>query len=60
MHKFATKNALFGYFLARNLKTYCRIWNQYPQICQIGTFREKNSLNLGPKMPYLGILGIEF
>ena len=28
MLKFGTKNALFGYFLARILKNYCHIWNQ--------------------------------
>ena len=27
MPKFGTKNALFGYFLARILKSYCHIWN---------------------------------
>ena len=34
MPKFGTKNALFAYFWARILKTYCHIWNQYPRKCQ--------------------------
>ena len=39
-----TKNALFEYFRARILKNYCLIWNQHPQIRQIGKFRKKTKL----------------
>ena len=42
--KFVTKNALFEYFRARILKNYCLIWNQHPQIRQIGKFRKKTKL----------------
>ena len=44
MSTFGTKNALFGYCLARILKRFCRIWNQDPQICQIAKFCEKAKL----------------
>ena len=57
MHKFGTKNPLFGYLWGRILKNYCHIWNENPQISQIPKFLEKTKkrLNLGQKMPYLGI-----
>ena len=56
MPKIGTKSALFGYFWARTLKRYCHIWNQHLQISLIAKFyEEKKCLNLGPKMPYLGI-----
>ena len=56
MPKIGTKSALFGYFWARTLKHYCHIWNQHLQIGLIAKFyEEKKCLNLGPKMPYLGI-----
>ena len=58
--KFWIKNPLFGCFRARILKIYCHIRNQQPQICLIVKFCEKKSLNLGPKLPYLGTFGIEF
>ena len=32
MPKFGTKRALFGYFLARILKNYFRIWNPHLRI----------------------------
>ena len=62
--KFGTKNALFGYFWAIILKTYCHIWNQYHWICLIAKFCKKKQnktkkTNLGPKIPYLGIFGLE-
>ena len=62
MCTFGTKNALIGYFWARIFKNYCHIWNQHPQICLIVKFCKKTQkyLNLGPKMPYLGILWLEF
>ena len=52
MSKFGIKNAWFEYFGARISESYCHIWNQHPQICR--------NAKLGPKMPYLGIFGIEF
>ena len=57
MSKFGTKSALFGYFWARILKNYCHIWNQHLRISVIAkNFMQKQKcLNLGPKMPYLGI-----
>ena len=62
MPKFGTKSALFGYFWARILKNYCHIWNQHPQICLIAKYGKKKQkyVNLGPKLPYLGIFGLEF
>ena len=53
---------VFRYFWDRILKNYCHIWNQHPQICLIVEFLKKNQkcLNLGPKMSYLGISGVEF
>ena len=62
MPKFGTKNALFGYFWARILKKSIVIF----EILTLKFFYLKNfmkkqkSLNLGPKMPDLGILGLEF
>ena len=55
------KIVLFGYFWAGIWKNYCHIWNQHPRICLMTKFRKKNQkcLNLGPKMPYLGIFGLE-
>ena len=42
------------------LKNYCHISNQHPQICKFANFGKKQKcLNLGPKMPYLGIFGLE-
>ena len=41
-------------------KKYCHIWNQHLQISVIAKFCEdKKCLNLGPKMPYLGIRFLE-
>ena len=61
MPKFWTKNALFAYVRARILKNYCHIWNQHPRTFQIAKFCEKMKMpKFGPKMPYSGILGLEF
>ena len=59
---FFTKNVLFEYFWARILKNYCQIWNQHTWICLIAKYCEimKMPKNLGPKVPYLGIFGLEF
>ena len=46
------KNALFWYFWARILKSYCHIWNQHPYL-QIFA-RKQECLSLEPKMPYWG------
>ena len=51
-----TKNALFGYFWAESCLKYCHTWYQRPQICLVAKIK---SLNLGPKVPDLGILGLE-
>ena len=71
MSYFGTKNALFGYFWPRIpylglfgrefLKNYCHIWNQHPQICLIANFmKEQKCLILGPKMPDIGNLGLDW
>ena len=61
MSKFVTKNTLFGYFWLRISKKYCHIWNQHPRICLIRELCKKNlkCLNLGSKMPYLGIFKLD-
>ena len=50
-------------------KNYCHIWNQHPRICLIAKCRKKAKipefgakfcLNVGPKMPSLGIFGLNF
>ena len=40
-------------------KIYHQIWNQHPQICVTANTCGKKSLNLGQKMPYLGIFRLE-
>ena len=68
--KFGTKDALLGYFRARNLKSYCHIWKQHLRICWIAKFCEENKMpKFGsknvlfeyswPKRVYLGIFGLE-
>ena len=49
MPKFGSKNSLFGYFLARILKMYCRIGYRDPHICQVEKFCEKKYLKFGTK-----------
>ena len=61
--KFGTKNTWFGYFPVKILKQYCHIWDQHPRICLIAKLckkKKQKGLNLGPKMPYLGIFELEF
>ena len=69
--KYGTKNVWFGYFWARILESYCQVLNQHLRICLIAkfcketkmlTFRTKNALfqYFLPKLPYLGIFGLEF
>ena len=71
MPKCGTRNAWFGYFWAGTWKQYCHIWNQHPWICLIAKFRGKTKMPkfrtkndlfgyFWPKMPYLGIFGVEF
>ena len=61
MQKFGTKYSLIGYFCARISKKYYHIWNQLPRTCLIAKFcKKKKSLDLGLKMPYLGIFVLEF
>ena len=55
MPKCGTKNALVGYFGAKTLKCYCHIWNQHLRISVTAKFCKKKCLNLGSKMPYMGI-----
>ena len=65
MSKFGTKNALFGYFWAKvwkKLLSYLRSTRLNWSNCKISQ-KEKTKqkwLNLEPKMPYLGIFGLEF
>ena len=64
MPKFGTKNALFGCFWARILKNdYKTIVTFEISILEIVKMRNLvkkwKCLNLGPKIPYLGILGLE-
>ena len=60
--KFETKNDLFGYFWARIFKNYCHIWNWHPRTYLLAKIsgKKQKCLNLGPKMPYLGIFGLVF
>ena len=56
MSKFGTKNALFGFFLSQNFIKLSYL-KSAPSNCIISG---KKILNLGAKMPYLGIFGLEF
>ena len=61
MTKFGAKSAIFGYFGARILKSYCHIWNQHLRISVIAKFCEETKMHkFEPRMPYLGIFGQEF
>ena len=57
MPKFGTKNTLFGYFCARILKKLLPDFKSAPSNLPIFKISRKNQkcLNLGPKVPYLGI-----
>ena len=49
------------YFWAGIWKYYCHVSNHGPQICLVPKFGvKKKSLNFGPKVPCLGIFGMEF
>ena len=62
MLKLGTKNALFGYFWATILKKILSYLKSAPSILSKWKFcgKKKKCLNLGPKMSYLGIFGLEF
>ena len=60
MPKFGTKKGLFGYFPARILKIYYRIWYQDLKFVKVQNFVQRNMVNLGPKLPYLGFFGYFF
>ena len=58
--KCGSKNARFWYFGAGISEHYCHIWNQRPRICHLAKLcPKKTHLNLGRKMPDLGIVGLE-
>ena len=60
MPKFRIKNALFGYFWPRILEKLLSYLKLAPSNLSISKFQEKEKcLNAGPKMPDLGILGLE-
>ena len=44
MPNFSTKKTLFSYFWVRILRNYCRIRNQYSQICLTKKFSEKTKI----------------
>ena len=62
MSKFGTKNALFGYFWARISKKLLPYLKSAPSnLSNYKISRKKQKcLNLGPKMPFWGIFGLEF
>ena len=61
MTKFGTKSALFGYFWTRILKLLSSYLKSAPSnFANSKILRKKQKhLNLGKKMPYLSILGVE-
>ena len=59
--KFRTNIALFDYFWAGIWKSHCCIWKKRSQIFLKPKFWAKSkSFNLGLKIPYFGIFGLEF
>ena len=59
--KFGTRNALFEYSWVGIWKWYSHNWNQHPRICLSANVAKKQKRwNLVSKMPYVGILGLEF
>ena len=63
MAKFETKNTLFWYLWARIFKKLFPYLKSVPSnlsICKISQKKKQSCLNLGLKMPYLGIFGLVF
>ena len=62
MAKFVTKNALFGYFWARLLKSHVVFEINTLKSVKLLNFAKKlrKWLNMGTKMPYLVIVGGKF
>ena len=67
-HKCLTLGPNFGYFWTGIWQQYCRIWNQHSRTLK---FREKTKMpnfetrnawfvSFWPKMPYVGIFGVQF
>ena len=55
------KNDFQGIFRLKIGKSDCGNWNQHPRICRNAKICEKKKKTiLGPKLPYLGILGCNF
>ena len=71
MSKFATKNAIFGYFFTKKTLIgyfWARIFKKTIVIFEISTLKfvyltnftkKQKCLNLGPEMPDLSIFGLE-
>ena len=60
MPKFGTKNPIFAYFWAGILKTFVIFEINTLRFLYLQKFTKKQKyLNLWPKMPYLGIFGLE-
>ena len=60
MPKLGTKNALFGYFWA-GIKILSYLKSAPSDVSNWKILQQKQKcLNLGPKMPYLGIFELEF
>ena len=61
MSKFETKNVWFEYFWVRILKTIVIFEISTFKLVKLQNFVKKQKcLNLGQKLPYLGIFGLEF
>ena len=61
MPKLGTESAPFEYFWARILKTIVIFEISTFKLVKLQNFVKKQKcLNLGPKLPYLGIFGLEF
>ena len=60
--KLQAKNVVLGIFRLKIETNDCDIWNQHPRFCRNAKMvqNKKKQTNVGPKMPYLGILGCKF
>ena len=60
MPKFGTRKTWFGFFWAGIWKQYCHIEISTLEFIKLQNFAEKLKCpNLGPKMPYKGVFGLE-